>query len=86
MKACFPLWNRSRKTVVVKLENVSIKEISETAKFDEHELDYFFSSFKGNANPQRLREYEYETPAWKKILKIHSKDHDVFSAIHALSH
>lgn len=69
---------------VVKLENDYKGNIS--VKFDKNELDKLLSSFKGNTNPKRLKGYEYETPVWKKIFKIHRSDHAVFSVTYALSH
>lgn len=90
-KASSSLWNRGRKKKllkgeVVKLENVGIKNQQWMWIFCEDVLVSFLSSFKGNANPKRSKEYEYETPLWKKIFKMHGPDHAVFSVIHAPSH
>lgn len=43
------------KTGAVELENVSIKKIAVSVKFDENELDSLLSSFKGDANPKRSK-------------------------------
>lgn len=90
-KACLLLWNRDRKEKllrgeVVKPENVGIKNQEWMWIFCENALDSLLSSFKGNANPKRSKEYEYKTPLWKKIFKMHGPAHAVFSVIHAPSH